>query len=82
MVEEAIKNPIELVTLEFLIANQEPTTTLKNIPLSNLPNFYGVIMKDPNTFLFKFNILCRSYDYTIDVHRLKLFLVTLKDARL
>jgi len=40
------------------------------------------VIEDPDTFLFKFDILCRSYDYTTDAHRLKLFPTTLKDASL
>jgi hypothetical protein len=51
---------------------------MKNIPLSTLPNFHGLSTEDPNEFLFEFDILCRSYDYTTTVQKLKLFPTTLK----
>ena len=56
--------------------------TMKNIPPSSLPTFYGKSNEDPNTFLFEFNILCRSYNYLQDAHKLKLFPATLKDSSL
>ena len=31
---------------------------MKNIPPSVLPNFYGMTSKDPDSFLFEFDILC------------------------
>lgn len=46
---------------------------MKNIPLSALPNFHGLSTKDPNEFLYEFDILCRSYDYTTTAQNLKLF---------
>ena len=55
---------------------------MKNIPPSSLPTFYGKSNKDPDTFLFKFDILCRSYNYLQDAHKLKLFSATLKDSAL
>ena len=55
---------------------------MKNIPPSSLPTFYGKSNEDPDTFLFKFNILCRSYNYLQDAHKLKLFPVILKDSSL
>jgi hypothetical protein len=51
---------------------------MKNIPLSALPNFHGLSTEDPDEFLFEFDVLCRSYDYTTTAHKLKLFLATLK----
>ena len=41
---------------------------MKNIPPSILPNFYGMTSEDPNSFLFEFDILCRTYGYTDDTH--------------
>ena len=38
--------------------------------------------EDPDKFLFKFNILCRSYNYLQDAYKLKLFPTTLKDSSL
>ena len=55
---------------------------MKNIPPSILPNFYGMNFEDPNSFLFEFYILCRTYGYTNDTHKLLLFLATLKTAAL
>ena len=55
---------------------------MKNIPLSTLPNFRGASSEDPDAFLFEFDVLCRSYDYSSNAHKLKLFPATLKDATL
>jgi len=51
---------------------------MKNIPLSTLPNFHGLSTEDPDEFMFEFDILCRSYDYTTTAQKLKLFPATLK----
>jgi hypothetical protein len=67
-------------TLVFPITNI-PTrgiAPMKNIPLSDLPNFHGLSTEDPDEFLFEFDILCRSYDYTTTAHKLKLFPTALK----
>ena len=55
---------------------------MKNIPPFSLPNFQGMVSGDPETFLFEFDVLCRSYDYSSDAQKLKLFLATLKDVAL
>jgi hypothetical protein len=55
---------------------------MKNIPLSALPTFYSKNSEDPDTFLFEFEILSRRYNYLEDVHKLKIFLATLKDSAL
>lgn len=47
-----------------------------------MPNFYGKSIEDPHTFLFEFDILCRSYNYVTDAQKLKLFPATLKDLEL
>ena len=52
--------------------------TRKNISPSILPNFHGLRSEDPETFLFEFEVLCRSYDYLHDAQKLKLFPATLK----
>ena len=44
---------------------------MKNIPLSALPNFHGLSSKDPDEFLFEFDILCRSYDYISNAQKIK-----------
>ena len=56
--------------------------TMKNISPSILPDFHGLRNEDPETFLFEFEVLCRSYDYLLDTQKLKLFPTTLKDATL
>jgi len=55
---------------------------MKNIPFSSLPYFQGMTVEDPNTFLFEFDVLCRSYDYISDDQKMKLFPATLKGAAL
>ena len=69
-------------TFPFLIPTQQGTQNLKNIPSAILPKFYGLITEDPKTFLFEFDILFQSYDYTTNAHKLKLFPSTLKEAAL
>ena len=56
--------------------------TMKNIPPSSLPTFYGKSNEDLDTFLFEFDILCTSYNYLQDAHKLKLFPTTLKYSSL
>jgi hypothetical protein len=53
---------------------------MKNVNPFALPHFHGVISKDPNTFLFEFVVICRTYDYTTYEKKLKLFPSTLKDS--
>ena len=55
---------------------------MKNIPPSILPNFYGTSTKDPDAFLFEFDVLCRTYRYTDDTQKLRLFTTTLKGVAL
>jgi len=66
----------------FHIADEETHTTMKNISPSILPNFYGLRSEDPKTFLFEFEVLCRTYDYVEDSQKLKLFPSTLKRVAL
>jgi hypothetical protein len=51
---------------------------MKNIPPSIFPNFYGTSTEDPDSFLFEFDVLCRTYGYTDDTQKLRLFPTTLK----
>lgn len=69
-------------TFEFPILDQHDNENLKNIPASSLAKIYGLVTEDPYTFLFEFFILYRSYDYTTNYHKLKLFLAALKEATL
>ena len=55
---------------------------MKNISPSVLPRFYGKEAEDPDEFIFEFDILCHSYDYTTNAQKLKLFPATLKDNAL
>jgi len=55
---------------------------MKNIPPSVLPNFHGMSSEDLDSFMFKFDILCRTYCYTNDTHKIRLFPTTLKAAAL
>ena len=55
---------------------------MKHIPPLALPHFRGKVHEDPDSFLFEFDILCRSYDYSTDAQKLRLFPVTLKDSAL
>lgn len=70
------------VTFEFPIKYLNTIIQMKNIPLSTLPNFHGLSKKYPNTFLFEFDVLYRSYDYSTYEQKLKQFPTTLKDAGL
>jgi hypothetical protein len=79
--EEETRNQTE-TTFGFPILDTTPNVNMKNIPLSALPTFYGKNNEYPYTFLFEFDILCRSYNYVQDAQKLKLFPATLKDSTL
>lgn len=49
----------------FLIVDDETNARMKNISPSVLPNFHGLKCEDPKTFLFEFEVLCRTYDYLV-----------------
>ena len=70
------------VTFGFPIFDSTVNVTMKKIPPSSLPHFHDMSTEDPNSFLFEFNILCRSYNYVNAAHKLKLFPPTLKDSAL
>ena len=46
---------------------------MKSIPPYVLPNFKGMRSEDPETFLFEFEIICRSYGYSLHMQKLNLF---------
>ena len=69
-------------TFGFPILDLAQDVNMKNIPASSLPTFYGKSTEDPDTFLFEFDILCRSYNYLHDAQNLKLFPANLKDFSL
>lgn len=51
---------------------------MKSIPLFDLPNFHGLSKEDLDTFKVVFDVLCHSYDYSMDAQKLKLFPAALK----
>jgi hypothetical protein len=69
-------------TLEYLIFDLVDNAPMKEITLQNLSTFHGLILEDPDEFLFKFDVLCKGYDYTYEPQKLKLFPSTLKGAAL
>jgi hypothetical protein len=69
----------ESETLRFPILDISRNISMKNIPLSSLPTFRGMSIEDPYLFLFEFDILCRSYNYSDDAQKLNLFPATLND---
>jgi hypothetical protein len=79
--EEETRNQTE-TTSRFHILDTTLNVNMKNIPFSALPTFYGKNSEYPDTFLFEFDILCRSYNYIQDGQKLKLFPATLKDSAL
>ena len=79
--EEETGNQTE-TTFGFPILDTTPNVNMNNIPLSTLPAFYGKNSEDLDTFLFEFELLCRSYNYMQDAQKLKLFPAALKDSAL
>jgi hypothetical protein len=69
---EAHANAKEEVTFGFLIVDPTTIVQMKNIPPSTLPHFHGMVSEDPDAFLFEFDILCHSYDYSDDAQKLKI----------
>jgi hypothetical protein len=82
MAEEEGSAATETETFGFPILDISRNINMKNIPLSSLPNFRGMSTEDPYLFLFKFDILCRSYNYSDDAQKLNLFPATMKDSSL
>ena len=56
----------EQSTFVFPIVDLDTVTQMKNIPPSALPHFHGKVHEDPDSFIFEFDILCRSYDYATE----------------
>jgi len=65
--------------LEYPIADKVANGLMKSIPLQSIPSFHGMIIEDPDAFLFEFDVLYIAYDYTTDSQKLKLFPSTLKE---
>lgn len=71
-----------ITTFEFSIGYITGESPMKNIPLSSLLSFQGTTVEDPDTFLFEFDVLCRSYDYVSDAQKMNLFHSILKGVAL
>jgi len=69
-------------TFSFPLPSLVTNTKLKNIPPNVLPKFHGLANEDLDTFVFEFDVICHSFDYNTDAHKLKLFLATLKELAL
>jgi len=76
------KGNTERVEGAFPMRETNGDTKMKSIIPSALLHFHGLTTEDPNTFLFEFVIICRTYDYIDDEQKLKLFPSNLKDAAL
>lgn len=70
----------EQYTFGFSVVDPDTQVQMKNISPSTLPHLSGKVHEDLDSFLFEFDILCRSYDYSLDAKKLKLFLATLKET--
>lgn len=66
----------------FPIKETDVNVQMKNIPPSVLPNLKGMRLEDSKTFLFEFEIICRSYVYSLHIQKLNFFPTTLKDKSL
>ena len=76
------QTPQQTSTLQYPIVDTAVNAPMKAIPLQHIPTFHGLTSKDPDAFLFEFDVLCRGYDYTTNAQKLKLFPSTLKGAAL
>ena len=69
-------------TFPFPLPSLVTNANLKKIPPTTLPKFYALATEDLDTFLFEFDIICRSFNYNIDAHKLNFFPTKLKDSAL
>ena len=81
MAEEE-EQPEQLGGYEFPIREPTNLAHMKNINPDTLPNFHGLIPKDLDTFLFEFEVVCRTYEYLPNAQNLNIFSSTLKDLAL
>jgi hypothetical protein len=82
MAEDEGNEATEAKTFGFPILDISRNISMKNIPLSLLPTFRGMSTDDPDLFLFDFDILCRSYNYSDNAQKLNLFPAKMKDSAL
>jgi len=57
----------------FPIQDTNVSVHMKSIPPSFLTNFHGLRSEDLQTFLFEFEIVCRSYGYLLNTQKLRFF---------
>lgn len=69
-------------SIDFPIGNVTPDAPMRPIPLIALPSFHGLSSKDLDMFLFKFDIVCRGYNYITNAQKLKILPSTLKGTTL
>lgn len=50
----------------FRIRETNGEVTMKKISPTSLPHFHGLASKGHNTFMFKFVVVYKTYDYTYD----------------
>jgi len=79
-VEERIEE--EQVMFKFPILEIGEQVRTKNINPHGLPHFHGMAIEDPKQIIFKFDVICRTYDYKNDAQKLRLFTSTLKEPSL
>ena len=70
------------ISFDFPIDDIEGDAPMKNIPFSSLLNFNCLSTEYLDTFLFEFDVLCRSSDFVSKAQKIKLFPTTLKGAGL
>ena len=68
--------------LGFPIQDTNVNVNMKRIPPYFLPKFHGMRTEDVETFLFEFEILCRSYSYLSHSQKISLLPTTLKGRAL
>ena len=56
----------ERIEGNFPIRETNGDTKMNNISPSALRHFHGLTTEGPDTFLFEFAIICRTYDYAED----------------
>lgn len=64
----------------FPIGETNGDVRMKNISPFSLPHFHGLTSEGHDTFLFEFVVKCKTYDYSSQKKKLKLFPSTRKDV--
>lgn len=66
----------------FSIRDTSGEARMKNISPTARHHFHGLTSANPDTFIFEFIVVCRTYDYTSNEQKMKLFPSTFKDVAL